>query len=250
MTEIDSLDQLGPIANYPRDALPVEVARRILKYLLEGRVMPGQLIPSERQLATGLGVGRSIVREALKSLSLLGIIEVRPGIGTFLRRMDSVVLPQSIEWGLMLGQPGIADMVEARRYLEVILAELAATRRTDADVDALRAFVEEMNVSADDPARYVQADIDFHLRVASASGNASLAGVMNSIRSLLQVWIARVTDDGGVNLDSRREHQDVLDAIECGDREAARAAMQVHMDAAYARLVETLPFEIEMAARS
>ncbi len=245
MIETDSAGQLGPVTNYPRDGLPVEVTRRILTYLLEGRVAPGELIPSERQLATALGVGRSIVREALKSLTLLGIIEVRPGIGTFLRRMDSVLLPQSIEWGLMLGQPGIADMIEARRYLEVILAELAAVRRSDADVDALREFVEEMNASADDPARYVQADIGFHLRVARASGNTSLAGVMTSIRSLLQVWIARVTDDGGENLDSRREHQDILDAIQVGDRPGARVAMQAHMDAAYSRLEDTLPFDIE-----
>jgi GntR family transcriptional regulator, transcriptional repressor for pyruvate dehydrogenase complex len=249
MTETDRSGLLGPIANYPRDALPVEVTRRILAYLLEGRVAPGELIPSERQLATALGVGRSIVREALKSLTLLGIIEVRPGIGTFLKRMDSVVLPQSIEWGLMLGQPGIADIVEARRYLEVILAELAAARRSDADVDALRAFIEEMNASADDPSRYVQADIAFHLRVAQASGNASLAGVMTSIRSLLQVWIARVTDDGGENLDSRREHEDILDAIQSGDQSGARIAMQAHMDAAYDRLVDTLPFAIERASR-
>ncbi len=244
MNEGARLTPLAPMDDYRRDGMPVEIARRLLNYLLEGNVEPGHKIPSERRLAAELGVGRSIVREALKSLTLLGIIDVRQGDGTYLRRMDSELLAESIEWGLLLGQPRIKDMIEARRYLEVILAELAAVRRSQTDLDVLSGILEEMRASVDDPERYVAADIAFHLRIAEASGNTSLAGVMSSIRSLLQVWIARVTGEGGANAESSSEHEAVFVAIVNGDRNAARNAMQKHMERAYDRLADTLPFDL------
>ena len=79
----------------------MEIARRLLDYFLSGEVEPGERIPSERRLAESLGVGRSLVREALKSLHLLGLLEVRQGDGTYLKRTDSELLPQVIEWGLL-----------------------------------------------------------------------------------------------------------------------------------------------------
>jgi DNA-binding FadR family transcriptional regulator len=77
-----------------RETLTMEVARRLLDYFLSGEVEPGERIPSERRLAESLGVGRSLVREALKSLHLLGLLEVRQGDGTYLKRTDSELLPQ------------------------------------------------------------------------------------------------------------------------------------------------------------
>ena len=81
-----------------RETLTMEVARRLLDYFLSGEVEPGMRIPSERRLAESLGVGRSLVREALKSLHVLGLLEVRQGDGTYLKRTDSELLPQVIEW--------------------------------------------------------------------------------------------------------------------------------------------------------
>lgn len=83
-----------------REGLPQEIARKLIDYILSGEVAPGTRMPSERQLASDLGVGRSAVREALKSLGLLGLVEVRQGDGTYLRKPDSDLLPRVIEWGL------------------------------------------------------------------------------------------------------------------------------------------------------
>ena len=113
--------------------------RLLLDYLLAGNVSPGTRLPSERQLAEELGVGRSVVREALKSLGLLGLVEVRQGDGTYLRRVESELLPRVIEWGLLLGERRTADLIEARQHLEVVTAQLAAARRDDDDVAALAA---------------------------------------------------------------------------------------------------------------
>ena len=207
---------------------------------MAGHIEPGQKIPSERKLAEALGVGRSIVREALKSLTLLGLVEVRQGDGTYLRSRESDLLPQSIEWGLLLGEKRIRDLVEARRYLEVIIAELAALRRNAEDIAALHELLAEMRAAAGDPDRFVAADVAFHFRVTQAGRNESLHQIMASIRTLLNVWISRVMHAEGTYEPSMNEHIDVLEAIERGDAGDARLAMQRHMDGAYRRLEATI----------
>lgn len=231
---------LEPFDLRSRETVSTEIARRLLSYLLAGNVKPGEKIPSERKLAEVLGVGRSVVREAIKSLTLLGLLDVRQGDGTYLRSTESDLLPQSIEWGLLLGLKRTRDLIEARQYLEVILAGLAAERRTEADLGALRELVAEMQAAAGDPERFVAADVAFHLRLAQAAGNESLAQIMSSIRSLLQVWISRVMHVDQNFAPSVTEHVRILEALEAASIESARTAMQGHMDGAYRRLEGTL----------
>lgn len=232
--------QLEPLDLGRRETISTEIARRLLSYLLAGDIQPGERIPSERKLAEALGVGRSVVREALKSLTLLGLVDVRQGDGTYLRGTESDFLPQSIEWGLMLGQKRTQDLVEARRHLEEILAGLAASRRTDEDLAALRRLLDEMRDAATDPDAFVAADVAFHMRVTQAAGNETLGGVITGIRTLLQVWISRVMHSADSYAPSLAEHAAVLAALEAGDVDGSRAAMHAHMDGAYRRLEATL----------
>jgi GntR family transcriptional repressor for pyruvate dehydrogenase complex len=90
---------LEPLDRSTQEGTSIEISRQLLDYLLSGRVQPGARLPPERKLAEALGVGRSVVREALKSLTLLGLLEVRLGDGTYVKRSDAEILPQSIEWG-------------------------------------------------------------------------------------------------------------------------------------------------------
>jgi GntR family transcriptional regulator, transcriptional repressor for pyruvate dehydrogenase complex len=223
-----------------RDSVSAEVTRRLLDYLLAGEVRPGQRLPPERRLAESLGVGRTVVREALKSLTLLGLIEVRQGAGTYLRSAESAFLPQVIEWGLHLGAKRTLDLVEARRVIEVGVVELAAQRVDDARLAAIGAHLEAMALSTTADA-FVEADVAFHMAVAEASGNATLQQVMRGMWSLLHVWISRVmraTADFGP---TREEHARILAALERRDAVAARSAMAAHLDGATRRLRATLP---------
>jgi GntR family transcriptional repressor for pyruvate dehydrogenase complex len=151
-----------------------------------------------------------------------------------------VLLPQSIEWGLMLGQKRTRDLIEARRYLEEILAGLAAARRTEDDLAVLRGLLVEMRAASADPDAFVAADVAFHLRVTQAAGNETLGGVISGIRSLLQVWISRVMHSADSYAPSLAEHTAVLAALEAGDVDGSRAAMHAHMDGALRRLEATL----------
>jgi GntR family transcriptional regulator, transcriptional repressor for pyruvate dehydrogenase complex len=222
-----------------RETVTSEIARTLLAYLLSGKVLPGERIPSERKLSETLGVGRSVVREALKSLTVLGLIDVRQGDGTYLKRTDSDLLPQAIEWGLLLGAKRTTDLVEARHYLEVLLAGLAAERRDEGALAEMRRQVKVMEKSRN-PDQFVAADIAFHFAIATAAGNQSLLQIMRSVRGLLQVWISRVMHSPGASRPTWEEHAAVLHAIEARDAAAAERAMEAHMAGATKRLQQTL----------
>jgi GntR family transcriptional repressor for pyruvate dehydrogenase complex len=223
-----------------REPLATEVVRQIIDQILASEMDTGDRLPSERKLAEMLGVGRSVIREALKTLTVLGLIEVRQGDGTYLSQPDTGFLARAIEWGLLLGAHEARELVEARCHIEVILARLAAERRTEEDVEALRTLLAEMHSSQEDRDRFVTADMAFHARMSDASGNGTLQRMMAGITMLLQVWIHRVMSQADSYLPTLQEHGRLFKAIEAGDPEEAGAAAQAHMDRARARLEASL----------
>jgi len=233
------LSDLERVPHRANEPISSEVTRRLLDYLISGDVRPGERLPSERRLAEMLGVGRSHVRQAIKSLTVLGLIDARQGDGTYLKRTDSPLLPLAIEWGLLLGAKQSQDLVEARSELEILLAGLAAERRDEADVEDMRRQVEIMQATADND-EFVRADVAFHLGIARAARNRSLFQVMRSIRALLEVWITRVAYAPGTRPATWFEHAAVFQAIEASDPDGARRAMAAHMEGAADRLNVTL----------
>jgi GntR family transcriptional regulator, transcriptional repressor for pyruvate dehydrogenase complex len=223
-----------------RETLVEEIVRKLLDYLLSHHVPPGGRLPSERQLAEAFGVGRSVIREALKSLSLLGVVHVRQGDGTYLTDLQSSLLPKVIEWGLLLGERRTLDLVEARRHIEVATARLAAERRDERQLSELAALLERMRHAAEDAEEFVDADIAFHIKIAEASRNTALLDILSGIQALLRVWITRVISAAGRTEPSYREHEPVYDAILRQDPDAAAAAMDRHLLAASERLLSSI----------
>ena len=225
-----------------REPLAAEVARRLVDYLLSGGVEPGGRMPSERRLAEAFGVGRSAVREAIAALTLIGLIEVRHGDGTYLKRPDSPLLPQVVEWGLLLGEQRTADLIEARQKIEVDIAGLAAQRRSEEDLAALSRILSRMEQQSRpgaETAAFVDADVEFHLQLAEAAGNSALRDVLSSIQALLRAWIGRVIAEGYRDI-SFTEHVPIFEAVRLQDVRAAEDAMDAHMRSAAGRLRATL----------
>ncbi len=233
---------LADVAPIRREPLATEIARRLVEFILSGQVEPGTRMPSERDLAEAFGVGRSAMREALKALSLIGLVEVRQGDGTYLRKADSALLPELIEWGLLLGEQRTMDLVEARQEIEVIIAGMAARRRTEADLTDLRTILARME-AAPDVSAFVDADVQFHLRLTDACGNTALRDIHASVQALLRTWITRVLTASGDSVPSYVEHVPIVAAVEAGDAPAAQAAMAAHMSSAAGRLRTTLGLE-------
>ncbi len=212
------------------------VAKRLLEIFTNGSIEPGTRLPPERQLATTLGVGRSAVREALAALEILGIVDVRPGSGTYLRGAVSELLPQTLSWGLMLGEPRTLELIEVRGALEIYAARLAATRISDDALARLGDHVEEMRASIDDLKAFVEADLQFHLELAQSIDNTVLLDLLQSIRSLLRVWVDRAVQQPEQALIAIEEHAAVYAAIATRDPDAAASAMAAHMNTAGRRL--------------
>ncbi len=223
-----------------RESSVSEVAKRLLDHLSEGHLRPGTRLPAERQLAEALGVARSSVRGALSALDVLGIIEVKPGSGSYVRANTSEFLPRSINWGLMLGQRRTQDLVEVRTFMERMSARLAAERADDDDTARLEALLGRMHDAGHDVERFIDADIDFHLEMAAIARNSVLSDILHSIRALLQVWMVRAGNVQGTVEGTLCEHEAILDAIRKHDPEAADSAMNEHMRLARERLQRSL----------
>lgn len=234
MTDPDPVQSLMRM-DHRREPISNEVAQVLVRHLLGGSYRPGQRLPSERALAESLGVGRSVIREALKSLTLLGLVEVRQGDGTYLQSRVSSLLPMSFEWGLLLGDHQLQEIIEARTELEVTLAGLAAVRRSEEDSRELGELLRQLRGAPDTDA-VVSADLAFHLRVAGAAGNSVLEQMLGSIQSLLRFWITRVVSVKENQDPSYQEHVPIHAAIERGDATAAQDAMRTHLTHAAERL--------------
>ncbi len=212
------------------------VAKRLLEIFTNGSIEPGTRLPPERQLAATLGVGRSAVREALAALEILGIVDVRAGSGTYLRGAASELLPQTLSWGLMLGEPRTLELIEVRGALEIYAARLAATRISADALVRLGEHVDEMRASIDDLKVFVEADLQFHLELAQSIDNTVLLDLLQSIRALLRVWVDRAVQQPEQALIAIEEHAAVYAAIATRNPDAAASAMATHMHTAGRRL--------------
>jgi GntR family transcriptional regulator, transcriptional repressor for pyruvate dehydrogenase complex len=217
-----------------------EVTRRLLDYFTGDAMQPGDRLPPERQIAASMGVGRSAVREALAALELLGVVDVRPGSGTYLRGKASELLPQTLSWGILMGAEKTRELIDVRHGLEVQAARLAA-QSTDADVvTKLELELAAMEANMSDFPAFVAADMRFHQALAAAANNSVLEDLLQSVRSLLRVWVDRALNDTDHATITCGEHGAILDAVRAQDPDAAASAMSIHMDSAGRRLLDSL----------
>jgi len=217
-----------------------EVARRLLDYFTSDAIEPGDRLPPERQLAASMGVGRSAIREALAALELLGVVTVRPGSGTYLRGRASELLPQTLSWGMLIGPPKTRELIDVRHGLEVQAARQAASSISVESLEVLTGHLGEMESNKSNFDRFVAADMKFHQAIAVAANNSLLDDMLQSIRSLIRVWVERALNDTEHAQLTCSEHRAVLIALSTRDADRAASAMSVHMDSAAARLMPTL----------
>ena len=218
-----------------------EVTRRLLAVFTDGTLQPGDRLPPERQLATSMGVGRSAIREALAALELLGVVEVRPGSGTYLRGRASELLPQTLSWGMLIGAPKTRELIEVRHGLEVQAARLAALALDEDVYTELNEHLTTMESHLDgDYGAFVAADMHFHQAIAAAARIPLLEDLLQTVRSLIRVWVERALSDSEHARLACKEHRAVLAALRAHDADGAAAAMSAHMDSAGRRLLGSM----------
>ncbi len=222
-----------------RETLSEQVTERLMEYITAQQLKAGDLLPSETSLGNSFGVSRPVIREALKNLEGKGILEIVNGKGAIIRPIDSVPLRMFFQRAMQMEQHPILEMMEVRRGLEVQAAELAARRRTERDLQAMRRIVRLMRENLDNLDAFTHLDVEFHLQVASASHNAILVYLVESIRDALRNTIMAGLKSRGPALEVetiQRTHETLLETLEKGDPQAAMQAMLLHFDEAIAAL--------------
>ncbi len=217
---------LTPVARTTRTG---DICRKMVTHLIRGDWGPGEQIPPERELCLRLGVGRASLREALKALEIMGMIETRLGDGTYVCER-SEFLSRPLLWAIASSSEAESqELVEARALIEVELAGLAAQRATAADLEEIGVHLDEWDEAKDDLEKLRRSDIAFHLAIARASHNSILMNALLLIRNLLQIWIGSALQIEGVAAKARKQHQEIFVAVAKKNQAAARSAMQHHL---------------------
>lgn len=187
------------------------VAESVRALLAEEEVAPGDRLPPERELAARLGVSRSSLREGLRRLTDLGIIESRQGSGTYLAPLD------------------LGDLFEVRQRLEPLAARLAAGRRAEEDLARLVDALAEMEGSRDDAQLFGEADVRAHAAIVEASGSLPIRVLFAAIADLLRHSRATTATNAELRATAVTEVTAIVDAIRSGDGDAAESAMRAHL---------------------
>jgi GntR family transcriptional repressor for pyruvate dehydrogenase complex len=208
-----------------------QIVQQIEESVLNGTLKPGDQLPAERELAQRLGVSRTAVREAVKTLREKGLVEAYSGRGTFITDGTSQAARQSFDLMVKLGQPeGSPHLAELRLILEPGIAALAAVRAEEEDLAALREAVAVMDRAQKDPDAYIEADLDFHLALAEAAANPLILSLIDSIVGLLREQRLKIFNVEGGPQRGQFHHKRILAAMEQRDPEVARNAMRAHLE--------------------
>jgi GntR family transcriptional repressor for pyruvate dehydrogenase complex len=208
-----------------------QIVQQIEESVLNGSLKPGDQLPAERELAQRLGVSRTAVREAVKTLREKGLVEAYSGRGTFITNGTTQAARQSFDLMVKIGQQeGSPHLAELRLILEPGIAALAAGRAKGEDLAAMHDAVAVMDRSQKDPGAYIEADLDFHLALAEAAANPLILSLIDSIVGLLREQRIRIFNVEGGPQRGQYHHKRILEAIERRDPEMARSAMRAHLE--------------------
>ena len=217
----------------PNEAQPQEtrlyrvVANRIRELIRDENMRAGQRLPAERELSAKLSVSRASLREALIALELGGFVEVRGGSGVYVSEQATAEV-EVAEVG-----PGPFEVLAARRLIESEVAALAAKMATDSQIDAIMKAVVEMERDHEDRASNEQADRNFHLAIARATGNSAMVGVIDYLwnqRGSLWHKLKEHFRTEELRLATLTDHRKILEAIAAHDVAGARHAMRAHLE--------------------
>jgi DNA-binding FadR family transcriptional regulator len=211
-------------------ALTDEAIGKIKEMITSGELGPGDRLPKEADLAERLGLSRNSLREAVKALSMIRVLDVRQGDGTYVTSLEPHLLLDALSFVVDFHRDDtVLQFLEVRRIMEPAATALAAERMTDDDVDKLQAVLDELGAEPTIEA-LVGNDLEFHRQIAAGSGNAVLCSLIDGLSgptTRARLW--RGLTQEGAAARTREQHQAILDAIGSRQPELARSWATVHI---------------------
>ena len=213
-----------------RASVKDQTLEQLKNYILSGVVPLGERLPSERALSDALGVGRYSVREALKVLEAVGLLESRVGEGTFLTTNTGASFGRILGLSLATWGGTLIELLDARKMIEVEAARAAAQRATSSQLEQMQRELQLMRHNMDHARHYLKADMNFHRRIGQASQNTIVSQVVGNLIDLLEEVLEESHSD---NLPAQAEggatHQAIFEAIESGKADEAGELMRQHI---------------------
>lgn len=225
------------VDHVPRVRLSEHVTQQLVDEIVGGRWPAFKSLPTERELARRFGVSVPVVRESMHALSAKGLVRVRHGVGAFVTASHEWNSSEPLSFLMRHERSTLLSVHEVRTTLEMEIAPLAAVRASEEQIAGLAAALDDMVRYRDDLAQHCAADLDFHLRLARATGNPMFAVVLQPISALMQEGILCGGGRPEPRLRGIREHRTIYESVRRHDPSAAREAMAAHMKTTHGELV-------------
>lgn len=209
-----------------------QVIEQIKERIADRTLKKGDKLPSERELAEQLGISRASIREAIRSLEIIGLIESRQGEGNFIRNsfQNSLFEPLSIMF--MLNDCKLEEIFELRKVIEIETAALAARQVTDDELNDMIELINKMKISENEEERVI-CDAKFHYKIAQASRNFLIVNILNTVSTLMDSFIKdarKIIINNKHKDDIDFQHEQVWNALRNHNSEEAAEAMRKHME--------------------
>ena len=211
-------------------ALTDEAIERIKEMIVSGELRPGDRLPKEADLATRLGLSRNSLREAVRALSLVRVLDVRQGDGTYVTSLRPALLLDAMAFVVDFHRDdSVLHLLEVRRILEPAASAMAAQAMSDDEIAELGALLDALDEEADIE-KFIATDLEFHRRIAVGSGNPVLASLIDSLSiptARARMW--RGLSQEGATVRTHEQHRSIQRAIAARQPDVARAWAAVHI---------------------
>jgi len=229
-TNLDVMSQELALEPVRRSKVYEEVAARIRRLIADGRLKPGDKLPPERELAVALGVSRTSVRDAIRTLQMTGLLEPRQGEGTVVRELSTEALVAPIASALLTRKDLLADLIAVRKMIEPAMSREAARHATPDEIRQMESILSRQAARLDAGGLAIDEDSAFHDMIARASRNQVVLKVIDVLMDLLREGRERSLQIRGRPQRSLRGHRQILEAIRRRDGDAASRAMLSHLE--------------------
>jgi len=206
------------------------LTRDLLNRIRTGSLSPGDRLPPERTLAANFGVSRSVLRESLRSLVAMNVVQVRPGSGAYVTALDMASLLEPLQLAMTLEPGTLRSLLQARLLVEPPIAALAAQTASAQDVDRLSDLLGESRRAVESPAAFLKIDMEFHNATARMTRNPILMSVAEAIGRLARHQREFTNPDPDMRRAAAADHEEIFATIAAHDSRGAQVAMYQHLE--------------------
>ncbi|CCO49616.1 putative Transcriptional regulator, GntR family [Vibrio nigripulchritudo SOn1] len=206
------------------------VAKYILEQIQTGNFAAGERLPTEREISNALEVSRPSVREALRGLAILGVVQSKQGGGAYVSSLDAFELLSPLQFYMTLEKLSVDQLYDARVVIECGIVESASVLIQESDLIRLNELIQEQCEATDDPSLFRKLDTEFHRVIANASGNPFMQRMSESLNVLGMGYRKMASETPNLILRSIEDHKLIVEALTLRNAEMAKSAMRLHME--------------------